>query len=149
MTWTKRSTTPTRAPISKPRSILAFEFLLGFLLCEWLYFKEIHKCKCSCAKIVEKASSYISVNNSTKDDLKVVEGIGPAIEKVLNEAGIHTYSEIVNTGADKIKTILEAKGSLFQFHNPATWPEQAALLRDGKFEEFKQLEAQLKGGIRV
>jgi hypothetical protein len=31
-------------------------------------------------------------------------------------------------------------------HNPGTWPKQAKLAADGKWEELETLQKQLKGG---
>lgn len=83
---------------------------------------------------------------SNPDDLKVIEGIGPVLEKTLNDGGVYTYAQIAHLGADALKAILEAAGD--NLHDPATWPEQAALLRDGKMDEFKALTDELKGGRR-
>jgi large subunit ribosomal protein L17 len=83
------------------------------------------------------------------DDLKIIEGIGPAIEKLLHAKGIFTFAQIVDTPADDIRGILAEAGSKFSIHDPATWGEQAALLRDGKMDEFKVLAEELKGGKRV
>ncbi len=120
---------------------LAGAFIFGYLLSNLKTCQQKPE-----RKISEKLNPVLL---SVKDNLKVVEGIGPAIEKVLNEVGINTYSDLAFSTEDKLRNILEAKGSLFQYHNPKTWPEQAALLRDGRFEEFKILEKELKGGIRV
>ena len=43
---------------------------------------------------------------SMKDDLKMLEGIGPAIEKILNSAGINTYRDLANTELSALKEIL-------------------------------------------
>lgn len=83
------------------------------------------------------------------DDLKVIEGVGPAIEKLLQANGIYTYAQVVEKSAEDIKAILSEAGSKFAIHDPATWGEQAALLRDGKMEEFNALAEELKGGKRV
>jgi large subunit ribosomal protein L21 len=34
-------------------------------------------------------------------------------------------------------------------HSPETWPQQAKLLADGKKEELKKLQEELKGGRKV
>ena len=43
---------------------------------------------------------------TTKDDLKVIEGIGPATEKRLNNAGIHTFAELARLKPDELQNIL-------------------------------------------
>lgn len=84
-----------------------------------------------------------------KDDLKKIEGIGPAIEKLLNAEGIVTFAGLSETAADKIKDILVAAGSRFGFHDPTTWPHQASLASAGKWDELKKLQDELDGGKAV
>ena len=48
-----------------------------------------------------------------KDDLKIVEGIGPKIEELFNNAGIYTFAQLSDTSVEKMKSILEAAGSRF------------------------------------
>lgn len=81
-----------------------------------------------------------------KDDLKVVEGIGPKIEELLNNAGIVSFKQLAAAPVDKLKEILEKAGERYRMHDPTSWPQQAALLAEGKMEEFKQLADSLKGG---
>jgi large subunit ribosomal protein L21 len=71
------------------------------------------------------------------DDLTVVEGIGPKIAGLFNDAGIMTFAQLADTAVDKLQAILTAAGSRYTMHNPGTWPEQAALARDGKMDELK------------
>ncbi len=86
---------------------------------------------------------------SAKDDLKKIEGIGPAIEKLLNAEGIVTFAGLSETAADKIKEILVAAGSRFGFHDPTTWPHQAGLAAAGNWDELKKLQDELDGGKAV
>lgn len=81
-----------------------------------------------------------------KDDLKIVEGIGPKIEGLLFEAGIFTFDQLSITEVSKIKKILDKAGSRYQMHDPTTWPDQAALARDDKWDELKKWQAELHKG---
>lgn len=81
-----------------------------------------------------------------KDDLKIVEGIGPKIEELCNNAGILTFAQLAATAPSRIKEILEAAGPRFQMHDPTTWPDQSALARDGKFDELKKWQDELNRG---
>ena len=82
----------------------------------------------------------------TKDNLQIIEGIGPKIEGLLNAAGITTYLEVKTIKVELIKEILEEGGSRYKMHDPTTWGEQAALASVGKFSELKALQEKLKGG---
>ena len=43
---------------------------------------------------------------TTKDDLKVIRGIGPAIEKRLNNAGISTFEALARLSVEELEGIL-------------------------------------------
>lgn len=83
---------------------------------------------------------------SKKDDLKVVEGIGPKIEELCHKAGIYTFADLATSSPESIKKILDDAGSRFQMHDPTTWPDQAALARDGKWDELKTWQDELNKG---
>jgi predicted flap endonuclease-1-like 5' DNA nuclease len=80
------------------------------------------------------------------DDLKIVEGIGPKIEELFHAAGIKSWSQISETPAEKLKSILEAGGEQFKLHDPSTWPQQAKLAAQGLWKELKALQEKLLGG---
>jgi predicted flap endonuclease-1-like 5' DNA nuclease/uncharacterized membrane-anchored protein YhcB (DUF1043 family) len=80
------------------------------------------------------------------DDLKVVEGIGPAIEKLCHAKAINTWRILESTPVTDLRTMLEDAGPRFRMHDPASWPQQAGLLADGRWAEFKALTDQLSGG---
>ncbi len=77
------------------------------------------------------------------DDLKKIEGIGPKIAETLVAAGIATYADLAKAKPAKISEIIEGvRGN----HVPDTWPEQAKLAADGKWDELKVLQDKLDGG---
>jgi predicted flap endonuclease-1-like 5' DNA nuclease len=80
------------------------------------------------------------------DDLKIVEGVGPKIAELLNKAGIKTWKALADSAADSLKKILDKGGSTFQIHDPSTWPAQARLAVQEKWEELKKLQDELTGG---
>jgi predicted flap endonuclease-1-like 5' DNA nuclease len=80
------------------------------------------------------------------DDLKIVEGVGPAIEKLLQDAGISTWRQLADTPVEQLRTVLRDAGSRFGMHDPTTWPRQAGLAADGRFDELQTLQAELSGG---
>lgn len=80
------------------------------------------------------------------DDLTLVEGIGPKIAELLINAGITTFAQLASAKPTAIKSILETAGKRYQMHDPATWPKQAALARDGKSAELAKLQSELKAG---
>ncbi|KAG1658081.1 30S ribosomal protein S2 [Nymphon striatum] len=80
------------------------------------------------------------------DDLKKIEGIGPKIAEVLAEAGVTTYAQVAEMDRDAIKAILETVATL-KSKEPKTWPQQAKLAADGKWDELKTLQDELMGGV--
>ncbi len=81
------------------------------------------------------------------DDLKIVEGIGPKIAEILKGKGINTWWQLSQANPDVIREwLLEVGGASYKIHEPATWPEQAKLAYEGKFEALKSLQDNLKGG---
>lgn len=81
-----------------------------------------------------------------QDDLKIVEGIGPKIEQLLHEGDIKTWLELSETPIERLKEILDAAGSRYQMHDPATWPKQAQFAHEGRFDELKEWQEMLDGG---
>ena len=112
-----------------------------------LFFAEIADGK---GGIVKAAAPVISATPSKngKDDIEIIEGIGPKIAQVLIANGISTFAQLADAKADDMSAMLKASGGSFSLANPASWAEQAALLRDGKMEEFKKLTDELVGGVK-
>ncbi len=80
------------------------------------------------------------------DDLKKIEGVGPKIAEVLGEAGVSTFAALAKMDRDAIKAILDTVATL-KSKEPKTWPQQAALAADGKWDELKVLQDELMGGV--
>ena len=81
------------------------------------------------------------------DDLKKIEGVGPKVSSLLNQAGIFTFQQMVDTGALKLESILDEAG--LQMINADTWPEQAKLAAAGDWDALEALQDELKGGRRA
>ncbi len=81
------------------------------------------------------------------DDLTIVEGIGPKVSSVLNNAGIMNLVQLSEAAPEQLKEVLEKSG--LQFMDPGTWGEQARLAAEGKMAELEALKQGLKGGRRI
>jgi len=81
------------------------------------------------------------------DDLKILEGIGPKVAQVLNEAGIHTFADLAQAQAADVQKILDSAG--LQMMNPEGWIEQAKLAARGDMEGLAKLQDELKGGRKA
>ena len=80
------------------------------------------------------------------DDLKKIEGIGPAIEKLLHAKEIDTFAKLAATSVEDIQAILDEAGSRYKIHNPSTWAQQSALAAEGKWDELKTWQDELNAG---
>ncbi|MDA0177702.1 MULTISPECIES: 50S ribosomal protein L21 [Mesoflavibacter] len=106
--------------------------------------KPAKKAEKAAPKKEEKKSEAKAVKSTGKaDDLKKIEGIGPKIASTLVEAGISTFAELAKTDAAKISEIISGvRGN----HVTDTWPKQAELAAEGKWDELKKWQDELDGG---
>ncbi|MEH6456348.1 MAG: hypothetical protein V7749_08500, partial [Cocleimonas sp.] len=81
-----------------------------------------------------------------KDDLRKIEGIGPKIQEVLNNAGIFSFKELSKSSNDFIKQNLDEAGPQFRMHNPESWPQQAKLAAKGEWKELEEYQEFLIAG---
>lgn len=81
-----------------------------------------------------------------QDDLTVVEGIGPKIRELFHSHGIATWKVLSETSIERCQEILDSEGERFSVHNPGTWPRQAKLAYEGKWQELLDWQDILDGG---
>ncbi len=84
---------------------------------------------------------------SKGDDLKKIEGIGPKIAEIFNNAGILTFSELAGTKVEKLQEILAAAGSRYASKKPGSWPKQAKMAAEGKWDELKVWQDENDHGV--
>jgi predicted flap endonuclease-1-like 5' DNA nuclease len=80
------------------------------------------------------------------DDLKIIEGIGPKLEKLLKNAGISNWNDLAKTDVKHLKEILIKGGNKYRIHDPSTWPMQAQMASDWKWTKLKDYQDYLVGG---
>jgi len=81
------------------------------------------------------------------DKLERIEGIGPKISQVLQNAGILTFAQLAATDVGRLEQIL--RDAELPLADPATWPDQARLAAAGDWSGLEKLQGELKGGRRV
>lgn len=96
--------------------------------------------------VEEAVEEVVETEEVAADDLKKIEGIGPKIASIMNEAGIMTFADLAEAEVERLQEILEAAGSRYKSHDPSTWPRQAGLAAAGNWDELKQLQDELDGG---
>lgn len=93
---------------------------------------------------VKKAPAKSAAKKSTAvEDLAIIEGIGPKVAEALVAGGVTTFAQLADMKPAAISEMIsEVRGS----HDPTTWPKQAKLAADEKWEELKTLQDELMGG---
>ncbi len=82
------------------------------------------------------------------DNLTKIEGVGPKLATVLAEGGLVTFADVAKADVKDIQKILDDADGNYARFNPETWPEQAQLAADGKWDELKDLQDKLDGGVK-
>ena len=82
-----------------------------------------------------------------EDDLKKIEGVGPKAAEAMVAAGMDTFAKVAKAKPEAIATILSDASSNLAHLVTDTWPKQAQLAADGKWDELKELQDKLDGGI--
>lgn len=104
------------------------------------------------ATVTKTSGSKITLPSGKKvaaDDLKLIEGVGPKIESLLKDGGIHSWADLAAASQDQLQAILDAAGSSFKMHDPATWSKQAQLAVNGEWDALEAYQDALKGGKEV
>jgi predicted flap endonuclease-1-like 5' DNA nuclease len=151
---------------------LVFGVLLGWLLSWWLskyfgnktyenlipdetpslrqtYFSDTPSTpEISRADMIRAASAAGISFSGKKNDLEIIEGIGPKIAELLNDNGIYTFAELSEASFATLNLILEQGGERFKLANPNTWAEQALLAAENNWPELKALQDALDGGVK-
>ncbi|NAY92757.1 30S ribosomal protein S2 [Muricauda sp. JGD-17] len=86
---------------------------------------------------------------SKAEDLTKIEGIGPKAAEALTNSGIKTYAELAKADAEKIKEILTEASSRMAHLDPTSWPKQAKMAADGKWDELQEWQDNAKGGVEA
>lgn len=84
--------------------------------------------------------------NIKENDLTIVEGIGPKIQELFHKNNIKTWKSLSNCSVQKCQSILDDAGEAYRIHNPGTWPKQARMAYEGKWEKLLKWQEELDGG---
>ena len=121
-----------------------FGFILGWALRSMACQRKIAELEAAWADRLASASAGGAPVH--RDDLKRIEGIGPKIEKMLNDELISTWAELAVAPVDRLKNILRKGGDRYKMHDPTSWPDQAKLAAQGRWKELEELQDILEGG---
>ncbi len=96
--------------------------------------------------VTETPAPEVAEASAIIDDLKIIEGIGPKIAELCNTIGIHTFQQLADAPLETLQKMLDDAGGRYAVHNPATWSAQAKMAAEGKMDELKAWQEELKGG---
>ncbi len=82
----------------------------------------------------------------TLNDMKVIEGVGPKIATLLKENGFDTWAKVAKADVDKLKELLIGARMRYQVTSSESWPQQAKMAAEGKWEELKKWQDEHRGG---
>ncbi|WP_411030035.1 30S ribosomal protein S2 [Spongiimicrobium sp. 3-5] len=88
-----------------------------------------------------------AAKKAAADDLTKIEGIGPKIAEIFQAAKIATFAELSGKSEEDLKAVLTEAGPRYASKNPASWPKQAKMAADGKWDELKEWQDKVKGGV--
>jgi predicted flap endonuclease-1-like 5' DNA nuclease len=94
----------------------------------------------------EANTQAVDQTGENADDLARIEGVGPKISAILNQAGIMTFAQLAETPASRLQQIMAEAG--LRLARPDTWPEQAVLAAAGKWVQLAEMQNQLNAGRR-
>lgn len=80
----------------------------------------------------DELSAVVETMNGSKDDLKQIKGVGPAIEKTLNELGIFRFDQIADMSEYDIDRVANRLRGFRSRIYREDWIGQARELRDGQ-----------------
>jgi hypothetical protein len=119
---------------------LGLGVVIGVLLRSITANRTIRRLRAEIARLREPVTPY------PVDDLTVIEGLGPSAAELCHGIGIHTWADLAATEVSLLQTLLDDAGARVRGQDPTTWPPQAALLAEGRWEEFRRLVAELRAG---
>ena len=85
---------------------------------------------------------------SGPDNLEIIEGVGPKIAHLLRSNGVGTFALLAAASQSALKDILKKGGPAYDIANPETWPEQAGLAAQNRWQDLRNLMERLDAGVR-
>lgn len=139
--------------------LLVFFALVGYLTGLWITrrrFKELNQLVGERTAELEECRAKLQVPGTPyalseefpveRDNLRKILGIGPRLEKLLNDANIFTFAQLAAASPAVLSAIFSKATQSSAIDDSQTWITQAALARDGKWEELENLQDRLSDG---
>ncbi|MEO6189518.1 MAG: hypothetical protein ABIO44_03220, partial [Saprospiraceae bacterium] len=91
-------------------------------------------------------NDYNSYNKLNPEKLQIIEGLGPKMETFLNSQNIFNWNDLAAQDSNYIKSKLEELDPKYRILEPGSWPRQAQLARDRKWNELIVYQKKLTAG---
>jgi predicted flap endonuclease-1-like 5' DNA nuclease len=98
--------------------------------------------------VSEERALTLAMAAEPRDDLTVIEGIGPKIADLLDGHAVRTFTVLAETSVERLHAILDEGGPRYRLSDPTSWPRQARLAANRDWERLQQVKQQLRGGVR-
>ena len=95
-------------------------------------------------KVVASRKQVSKTQKATKDDFRIIDGIGPKIAQILKDNGISSFEKLSGLAPSEIQEVLITAGNRYKAYDPTAWPQQAKLAAQGELEALKSLQKELK-----
>ena len=79
-----------------------------------------------------------------EDNLQIIEGIGPKVNKLLKDQGYKTWKDLAIGKVDYLRQLLKERK--LHMINPDSWPRQAELADRGQWDDLIAYQKELDGG---
>jgi predicted flap endonuclease-1-like 5' DNA nuclease len=103
--------------------------------------KERRPRRSSAEVALEKEAAQAALKESGQD-FTIVEGIGPAVTKLLHSVGINSFQDLAAADYEMLKGLMKARRN--NIADPTTWAQQAQMIIDNDREGLEQLQKELK-----
>lgn len=78
------------------------------------------------------------------DELTLIDGITPKVQKLLQTKGITTFQDIVDEDVAGLEALLLNAGTGYDTISPIAWPDQARLALHHKWSELEEYQEILR-----
>lgn len=141
-------------------SLLHFLMLQGAAVLAYLIFRERYQHQLSqlidkrlvlqdeadARQIIEPEVEEVFATMPGRDDLKEISGINSKTEAILNSIGIFRFAQLAQTPVNTVRRVLAEHGPLLHIYDPVTWPDQAFLAAEGRWDELRVWQEQMSRG---
>lgn len=96
----------------------------------------------------EKAPKKDTMSKAKKgDDLTKIEGVGPKAAEALSNGGMDSYTKLAEAEPEQIKELLTEASSRMAHLDPTSWPKQAKMAAEDKWDDLKKWQDNAKAGV--